>query len=134
MDIRVKAAQVSVLSNSILVILKLFVGILMGSVSVLSEAIHSGLDLIAALIAFFSVKRATQPADEQHQFGHGKIENVSGVIEALLILVAAVWIIIEAYKRIVQGVAIESIHLGILVMAFASLVNFFVARYLFSVA
>ncbi|NMA14692.1 MAG: cation transporter [Clostridia bacterium] len=117
-----------------LVILKLFVGILMGSVSVLSEAIHSGLDLIAALIAFFSVKRATQPADEQHQFGHGKIENVSGVIEALLILVAAVWIIIEAYKRIVQGVAIESIHLGILVMAFASLVNFFVARYLFRVA
>ncbi|MDD2496771.1 MAG: cation diffusion facilitator family transporter [Desulfitobacteriaceae bacterium] len=134
MDIRVKAAQVSVLSNSILVILKLLVGILMGSVSVLSEAIHSGLDLIAALIAFFSVKRAAQPADEQHQFGHGKFENVSGVIEALLILVAAVWIIIEAYKKFVQGSEIQSIHLGILVMAFASIVNFFVARYLFRVA
>lgn len=134
MDVRVKAAQVSVLSNTGLVILKLAAGIFMGSVSVISEAIHSGLDLAAALIAFFSLKQASQPADETHQYGHGKIENVSGVIEAILIFIAAIWIIIEAVDKLLHGTMIESVNLGIAVMAFASLVNFMVSRYLFKVA
>lgn len=134
MDVRVKAAQVSVLSNTGLVILKLAAGIFMGSVSVISEAIHSGLDLAAALIAFFSLKQASQPADETHQYGHGKIENVSGVIEAILIFIAAIWIIIEAVDKLLHGTMIESVNLGIAVMAFTSLVNFMVSRYLFKVA
>jgi len=134
MDIRVKAAQISVVSNSALVVLKLAMGLFMGSVSVLSEAIHSGLDLVAALIAYLSLKQAAQPADEEHQFGHGKIENISGVIEALLILVAAFWIIFEAGKRLLHGGEVESIGLGIGVMGLASLVNYFVSRYLFRVA
>ena len=125
MDIRVKAALISVLSNSSLVVLKLSVGLLMGSVSVISEAIHSGLDLVAALIAYFSLKKATKPADELHQYGHGKIENISGVIEAVLILAAAFWIILEAGKKLLYGGEVASIGLGIGIMGFASLVNFF---------
>ncbi|ATW26485.1 cation diffusion facilitator family transporter [Candidatus Formimonas warabiya] len=134
MDARVKAAQVSVMSNSLLVVLKLFVGLWMGSVSVISEAIHSGLDLVAALIAFLSLRQASQPADDQHQFGHGKIENVSGVLEAILIFIAAIWIMVEAVKKLMSGAHLESVGLGILVMGIAALINFFVARYLFSVA
>ncbi|MGI6685377.1 MAG: cation diffusion facilitator family transporter [Bacillota bacterium] len=134
MDTRVKAAQISVISNSSLVVLKLSVGMLMGSVSVISEAIHSGLDLAAALIAYLSLKKASEPADELHQYGHGKIENVSGVIEALLILIAAFWIIFEAGKKLIHGGHVESVGLGIGVMGFASIINLLVSRYLFQVA
>jgi len=133
-DPRVKAARVSVMSNTALVGMKLAVGLAMGSVSVISEAIHSGLDLVAALIAFFSLSAAARPADERHQYGHGKVENVSGVIEALLIFVAAIWIIIEAYKRLVTGGRVESLGLGMAVMGISAVVNIFVSRYLFRVA
>jgi cation diffusion facilitator family transporter len=134
MDNKVRAARISVISNSALVLMKLVVGIVMGSVSVISEAIHSGLDLAASLIAFFSVKKASQPADEVHQFGHGKMENISGVIEALLIFLAAIWIIFEAIKKLSHSVPVESIGLGIIVMGIASLTNLLVSRYLFQTA
>src|SRR4030043_2344725 len=91
-----RVAALSVASNSVLVIFKLIVGVLIGSVSALSEAIHSGMDLIAALIAFFAVKISGKAADEEHAFGPTKVESISGGIEALLIFVAAVWIIYEA--------------------------------------
>ncbi len=106
----------------------------MGSVSVISEGIHSGLDLFAALIAFLSLRKASKPADEQHQFGHGKIENISGVIEGFLIFIAAIWIIVEAIRKLFGEMQVESLGLGILVMGIASLVNFFVSKNLFRVA
>jgi cation diffusion facilitator family transporter len=134
LDPRVKAARVSVLSNTILVALKLIVGVLIGSVSVISEAIHSALDLAAALIAFFSLKKAAKPADEHHQYGHGKIENISGLIEGLLIFFAAIWIIFEAYKKLISGAHVEGIGLGMAVMAGAATINYLVSRYLFRVA
>src|SRR5512140_2218863 len=86
-------ATLSVVSNATLVVLKLVVGLFIGSVSVISEAIHSGVDLVAAVIALVAVRQAARPADDQHRFGHGKIENISGTIEALLIFLAAAWII-----------------------------------------
>lgn len=134
LDPRVGAAQISVASNAALVGLKLGAGIMMGSVSVISEAIHSGLDLVAALIAYFSLKQAARPADDRHRFGHGKIENISGLLEALLIFIAAAWIILEAYKRIVRGAHVESVGFGMVVMAISALANYFVSRYLFRVA
>lgn len=134
MDPRVKAARVSVMSNAALVTVKLAAGLTMGSVSVISEAIHSGLDLVAALIALLSVAQAARPADERHQFGHGKVENVSGLVEALLILVAAAWIIVESYKKLVGGAPVEALALGMAVMGASALVNLFVSRYLFRVA
>ncbi|NRZ12367.1 cation diffusion facilitator family transporter [Clostridium beijerinckii] len=100
MNAKVKVARLSLLSNSILITLKLIVGLATGSVSIISEAIHSTMDLLAAIIAFFSVKISDKPADDIHPYGHGKIENVSGVIEAILILSASIWIIIEAVKKI----------------------------------
>lgn len=132
---KIKAARVSIISNTALIVMKLTVGILMMSVSVISEAIHSGIDLIAAIIAYFSVREASKPADEDHNYGHGKIENVSGTIEASLIFVAAIIIIIEAVKKL-QGhdTTIEAIGAGAIVMGVSALTNFFVSRYLLKVA
>jgi len=131
---KTSAAGLSILSNSTLVGLKVGVGIAMGSVSVLSEGVHSGVDLLAALIAFFSIRAAARPADEDHQFGHGKIENFSGAIEALLIFLAAGLITYEAVGKIREGTGLESIDLGIGLMMFSAIVNFFVSRHLHRVA
>lgn len=128
------AAKFSVYSNSILVILKLVVGIFTASVSVISEAIHSGTDLLAALIANFSVRKSTKPADDGHSFGHGKYESLSGAIEALLILVAAGIIIYEAMKKMFGDSELEFIEAGIVVMGISALMNFVISRYLMKVA
>ncbi|NMC75256.1 MAG: cation transporter [Geobacteraceae bacterium] len=132
--LKMRAARISVISNSLLVGAKLAVGITMGSVAVLSEAMHSGLDLMASSIAFYAVGKAGKPADERHPYGHGKWENVSGVVEALLILVAAVYIIYEAVLRLLHGSEIEHLGIGTAVMALSAGVNWFVSRYLFQVA
>ena len=89
------AARLSVLSNTVLVIAKVVVGIMSGSVSILSEAVHSGIDLVAAGIAWYSVRISGKPADDDHRFGHGKFENVAGTIESVLIFTAAIFIISE---------------------------------------
>lgn len=132
---RKNVAALSVASNTMLVILKLLVGILTGSVSIISEAIHSGLDLVAAIIAFFSVRISSRPPDKTHPYGHGKFENVSGVIEAMLIIVAAVWIVFEAIASLRGEITVVANHgWGIGVMAVSGLVNFFVSRRLYRVA
>lgn len=130
-----RAARFSVLSNSLLVVAKLVVGLVSGSVSVLSEAIHSGIDLIAAVIAWYSVRESGKPADEDHHYGHGKIENVAGTIEALLIFGAAFYIIYEAVHKLKTGVvAIENLGLGAAVMAVSAIANYLVSRHLLNVA
>lgn len=134
MNRKTKFARLSILSNSVLIILKLIVGITTGSVSIISESIHSTMDLAAAIIAFFSVRISDKPADEMHPYGHGKIENVSGVIEGLLIFVASIWIIIEAIKKIIYPEEIVSIGLGFIVMFISSGVNFLVSKKLYKVA
>jgi len=132
---KVKIARLSVISNSLLVLLKLVVGIMSGSVSIISEAIHSSLDLVAACIAFFSVKVSDNPPDSRHPYGHGKIENISGVVEALLIFVAAGWIIWEAVKKIMEGhIELELIGSGIAVMVISAIVNTIVSKKLYKVA
>ncbi|MBC7339714.1 MAG: cation transporter [Firmicutes bacterium] len=133
-DRAVRAARVSVVSNSLLVAVKLAAGLVMGSVSVLSEAIHSGMDLVAAGIAFYSVRQSRRPADEHHPFGHGKVENVAGTVEALLIFAAAIWIIVEAVRKLIRGVQVEALGVGLAVMGLAAVVNILVSRHLFRVA
>lgn len=128
------AAGVSVVSNVVLVALKLAVGLLTGSVSVVSEAIHSSIDLVAALIAFFSVRLSDRPPDQDHPYGHGKIENVSGTVEALLILVAAIFIVYEAGQKIFHDFELEMVGLGVVVMGLSAVVNTVVSRYLSKVA
>ena len=107
------AALLSVLSNTVLIALKITVGLSIGSVAVLSEAIHSGMDLVAALIAFFAVRASGQAADERHPYGHGKYENVSGTVEALLIAAAAAWIIYEAVRRLIDPQPVETPGWGV---------------------
>ena len=128
-----KVALLSVVSNTTLVVLKLIVGVLIGSVSVMSEAIHSGVDLAAAIIALFSVKTSSLPADGRHPFGHGKIENISGTVEALLIFVAAGWIIWEAVLKLLEPQPMETVGWGVAVMFVSAVANQFVARRLFKV-
>jgi cation diffusion facilitator family transporter len=126
-----QVAMLSVTSNSLLVVFKLIIGLAIGSVSVISEAIHSGVDLLASIIAFFAVKTAGKPADDRHTFGHGKFENLSGTIEALLIFVAAGWIIREAISKLLHPHPMQEVGWGILIMAVSSLINFLVSQRLF---
>lgn len=133
-DKKSNAAFISILSNTLLVGLKLSVGITTGAVSIISEAVHSGLDLAAAVIAFFAVRKAAQPPDRKHAYGHGKFENLSGSIEALLIIIAAVLIIREAGEKLFYPAPIERLNMGLAVMLVSAIVNIFVSRYLRQVA
>ena len=94
------AALSSVVAAVFLTGLKLVVGIMTGSLGILAEAIHSGLDLVAALVTLFAVRFSDQPPDEGHQYGHGKVENLSALIETVLLLVTCVWIVYEAIQRL----------------------------------
>lgn len=134
MNKKIFAAKLSILSNSFLIVIKLIIGIVTGSISIISEAIHSTVDLIASVVAFFSVKISDLPPDENHQFGHDKIENISGVIEAVLIFLASFFIIWEAVKKLLHGGEIEGIGLGFIVMFVSAGVNFFVSKYLYKIA
>jgi cation diffusion facilitator family transporter len=128
------AATLSVASNSTLVVLKLVVGFLSGSVSIIAEGIHSANDLIAALIAFISVRISEQPPDEEHPYGHGKAESISAAAEAILIVGAAVWIVIEAVRRLLKPEPVEHLGIGVAVMGISVVLNIMVSRYLFRVA
>jgi cation diffusion facilitator family transporter len=135
MNAKVKVARLSIISNTFLILMKLSVGLISGSVSIISEAIHSSMDLIAAIIAFFSVKVSDNPPDSRHPYGHGKIENISGVIEALLIFVAAIWIIAEAIKKLFEGaIELDAIGWGSFVMFISAIINLIVSRRLYKVA
>ena len=130
---KASVARLSVISNTTLMLLKLAVGLAIGSVSVISEAIHSGMDLLAAIIALFAVKISGKPADQHHPFGHGKVENISGTVEALLIFLAAIWIIYEAIKKLLNPQPLEDVGWGVAVMFVSAMVNIFVSRTLFKV-
>lgn len=98
-----RVAGISVIAAIFLTGFKLIIGILTGSLGILSEALHSGLDLIAAVITYFSVRISDKPADKEHHFGHGKIENFSALVETLLLVITCIWIVYEAISRLVSG-------------------------------
>ena len=134
LDRKGKFALLSICSNTLLIIFKVAAGILSGSVSIISEAIHSGMDLVASIVAFLSVRGSAKPADKEHPYGHGKIENISGVVEGVLIFIAAGMIILEASKKLFEPVEIEEAFVAIAVMLAAAVVNFFVSKILYKVA
>ncbi|HAM51053.1 MAG TPA: cation transporter [Nitrospiraceae bacterium] len=131
---KVGVARFSILSNGSLVLMKLAMGIVSGSVSIISEAIHSTLDLFASIIAFVAVWISDSPPDRDHPYGHGKYENVSGVIESLLILLASGWIIYEAIHKILSNKPIKSVGAGFIVMMVSAAVNLIVSRKIYQVA
>ena len=129
-----KNARLSIVSNSFLIIMKLAVGIMSGAVSIISEAIHSLMDLAAAIMAYLSIRIANRPADERHPYGHEKVENVSGVLEAVLIFVAAALIIAESVKKLASGEGVANLELGVAVMLVSGIVNILVSKRLYKVA
>lgn len=98
-----RVAFISVIAAIFLTSFKLLVGIMTGSLGILSEALHSALDFVAAAITWFAVRISDKPADNNHHFGHGKIENLSAFIETLLLLITCFWIIYEAISRLMTG-------------------------------
>jgi cation diffusion facilitator family transporter len=131
---KIRWARISIWSNITLTGLKLGVGLAMMSISVLSEAVHSGMDLIAAIIANLAVIISARPADKDHAFGHGKYENLSAIAEAILIFVAAAIIIIESAFKFIHPSEVGYINAGIAVMGISAIVNIFVSRKLMKVA
>lgn len=129
------AAGLSITSNAVIIILKLIAGIISGSISIISEAIHSLSDCLASVLTFFAVMKSSEPADREHPFGHGKYEDMSGFIEGGLIIFAAFYIMYEAGKKLCMNKPFEvDTTLGIAVMLFAVVANFVVSSILFKVA
>lgn len=132
---KARTVAISILAAAVIAVLKLWAGISSGSIGMLSEAAHSGLDLIASLIILASVTISDRPADEAHTYGHGKMENLAAFTETLLMIASVLWIVIEAIERILGPAA----YLRLSIWPFAVLllsmsVDFFRARALGRVA
>ena len=121
------SAALSVASNSGLILLKVIAGSLTGSVAILTEAVHSSIDLVASIVAYFSVRKAGEPADEDHRYGHEKVENLAAAIESILILVGSAVIAFEAIRRLLGHGEVQRLGLGIAVVAFSIVVNLVVS-------
>ncbi len=124
------AAGLSIASNAFLIALKLAAGAVTGSIAIITEAVHSLIDLVASVIAFVSVRKADEPADELHPYGHEKVESLAAAIEGILIMLGAAIIIYEASHRLVVGSQVERLGVGIAVMAFSIVANICVSTVL----
>ncbi len=134
-DPKKRVAFTSVIAAIFLVAFKLYIGITTNSLGILSEALHSALDFVAAAITMFAVVSSAKPADKEHPFGHGKIENFSALIETVLLLVTCVWIVWEAYERIVQrSTEVEATWAAFLVMGVSIVVDASRSRALYKAA
>src|SRR5579864_4210391 len=129
------AAGNSVLAALVITGLKIVVGLRTGSLGILSEAAHSGLDLIASILTFFSVRVSDKPADADHQYGHGKVENFSAFVETGLLLLTCAWIIYEAVLRLFfRHIEIEPTNAAFAVMIFSMGVDWWRSRALGRIA
>jgi cation diffusion facilitator family transporter len=134
-DEKKRVALSSMIAAVFLTSFKLIVGVLTGSLGILSEALHSALDLVAAAITWIAVRLSDKPADKEHHFGHGKIENLSALMETALLLVTCIWIIYEAIYRLTTGsTKIEVTIWSYLVVIFSIVVDFSRSRALKRVA
>ncbi|MEW6055928.1 MAG: cation diffusion facilitator family transporter [Bdellovibrionota bacterium] len=124
---RFRAASLALAATTVLTIAKLVVAVATGSVGVLSEAIHSGLDLLSSLVTFFVVRASVRPADWDHPFGHGKIESLSALFEAFLLLVAGGYILFEGISKWTRpGHHVDHIGWGLAVTGASVLINLYV--------
>ena len=125
-----RAAALSIASNSVLVVLKVVAGVLTGSIAILTEAAHSAIDLVASVVAYYSVRKAEEPADRSHPYGHAKVENLAAAIEGMLILLGAAIIVVESIRRLIHVAPVDSLGFGIAVIAVSGFGNLFVSAYL----
>jgi cation diffusion facilitator family transporter len=124
------AAMLSVASNLVLIALKIAAGAITGSIAILTEAAHSSIDLVASVIALVSVRKADEPPDREHPYGHEKVENLAAAIEGMLILISAGIIVFLATRRLVVGAEIEHVGVGIAVIGASAIANLAVSTYL----
>ena len=127
---RTPAALLSIASNTALILLKVVAGSITGSVAILTEAMHSAIDLVASIVAYFSVRKAEEPADEDHRYGHEKVENLAAAIEGMLILVGSGVIAFEAIRRLLDHAPVEKLGFGIAVIAFSMVANLVVSAFI----
>jgi cation diffusion facilitator family transporter len=128
---KASSAALSIASNTALILLKVVAGTVTGSVAILTEALHSMIDLVASVDAFFSVPTAVEPADDEHHYGHAKNEHMAAAIEGMLILVGSGVIVFEAVRRLASGGEVDQLGFGITVIAVSIAVNLAVSSYLF---
>jgi len=128
---RARPALLSIVSNTALILLKVVAGSITGSVAILTEAMHSAIDLVASLVAYVSIRKADVPADAEHPYGHEKMENLAAAIEGMLILVGSGVIVFEAVRRLINGGEVENLGFGIAVIAVSMVVNLIVSSYLY---
>ena len=128
---KARAARFSIFSNTALIILKVAAGLITGSVAIITEAVHSAVDLVASVVAYFSVRKAEEPADRSHPYGHEKVENLAAALEGVLIVLGAAIIIYEAIGKLSEGAEVEKIGIGIGVIGFSAAVNFTISSYLY---
>ena len=128
---RARPALLSIVSNTVLILLKVVAGSITGSVAILTEAMHSAIDLVASLVAYVSIRKADVPADAEHPYGHEKMENLAAAIEGMLILVGSGVIVFEAVRRLINGGEVENLGFGIAVIAVSMVVNLIVSSYLY---
>jgi cation diffusion facilitator family transporter len=124
------AAALSVASNSTLIAIKLAAGAITGSIAIITEAVHSLIDLVASVVAFASVRKADEPADAEHPYGHAKVESLAAAVEGMLILIGAGIIVFEATHRLVVGASVEALGIGIAVMGLSVVANLIVSTVL----
>jgi cation diffusion facilitator family transporter len=117
------AAGLSIASNALLIAIKLAAGAITGSIAIVTEAVHSLIDLVASVVAFVSVRKADEPADADHPYGHEKVESLAATIEGMLILIGAGIIVYEATHRLVAGAHVETLGVGMAVMGFSVIAN-----------
>jgi len=131
---KLKAASYSIYVNVALTAAKLAVGIVTGSIGIFAEFLHSLFDLIASGFAYIGIYKASQPADSTHPYGHEKFENLSSLLQTILILITALWVAYEAVMRLYNPQPVESSELGIIVMAAALAADWFIAKFLHDVS
>src|SRR4051794_22197618 len=119
-----RAAGLSIASNTTLIVLKIAAGAVTGSIAILTQAVHSANDLLASVVAFFSVRKAEEPPDPSHPYGHEKVENLTAALEGVLILVGGAIIIYESVRRLITPSAVDTLVVGIAVLAVSAVANF----------
>jgi cation diffusion facilitator family transporter len=129
-----RAAGVSLVYNVTLTLLKLAAALVTGSVSMLSEATHSATDIVASGIAFISVRAAAVPPDDEHPYGHGKIESLAGFAESILLLLIVGYVAIESVQRLLRGSQVQSLDVGLWIMAFSVVTSYATAKYVKKIA
>ncbi len=133
-DLKLKTALLSVFASLFLITVKLIFGFFTNSISILTSAVDSLLDLTASTVNYFSIRKSDKPADTDHKYGHGKVEGLAGLFQSLLIFLSSLYLIYISGKRIIYGGELSSLDYGILIMALSVVISFFVARHINRVA